>query len=310
MRSMSVNSSVVDETVVESWFISTDIVISSFVVLFIVIDTICLLTLVVDKRCHTVPMLLLGNTFLTSIVFQSVLLSLLVFTIENDRHRRRWQDALCVFRGYLIIASSTLVFYSFVLQAIYRYIYVRFPTYLLWRTIRFQLVLIGLTWLLAFLFCTALIATGDIVYDADNQICQLPFRLSFAMLYTAFFLNVLPMLLIVVLYMKLLQHVKEMSKRVGSAHRLSRARRELKMVKRTVLLVMTLAASSLPYLAFIVMSFFGRAPKYHVRFALVGLDASCLVGTLILLHSNDPLKAALMRRIRKRTNVVDTVRVA
>ncbi len=55
-----------------------------------------------------------------------------------------------------------------------------------------------------------------------------------------------------------------MSKHVTPANILSRAQRELKMVRRTVILLTILIILDFPYSIFILMSFFTGIYKYHL----------------------------------------------
>ncbi len=69
--------------------------------------------------------------------------------------------------------------------------------------------------------------------------------------------------MIMFIYFKLLGYVKQMRKRVSTANNLSRAHRELKMVRRTGILVTTLVIVCFPFALFVLLSFFNQAPKYH-----------------------------------------------
>ena len=72
--------------------------------------------------------------------------------------------------------------------------------------------------------------------------------------------------------------LNEMSKRVTTANILSRAQRELKMVRRTVILVTILVTACFPYALFLLLSFFNQAPKYHFRIAFVFIDVVSVIG--------------------------------
>jgi predicted membrane protein len=98
--------------------------------------------------------------------------------------------------------------------------------------------------------------------------------------------------------------VKEMSKRVTFANTLSRAQRELKMVRRIVILVIGVTTIGFPYALFILMSFFNRAPKYHLRIAYMFINLAMVFVMVALFQFTDPLKSSIMKRIKRRTNVI------
>jgi hypothetical protein len=95
-----------------------------------------------------------------------------------------------------------------------------------------------------------------------------------------------------------------MSKHVTIANTLSRAQRELKMVRRTVILVTILVISCFPYALFLFLSFFNSTPKYHFRIGFAFIDVSLLLMMIVLFQFTDPVKTSLMKRINRRSNMV------
>ncbi|CAF1496520.1 unnamed protein product [Rotaria sordida] len=106
------------------------------------------------------------------------------------------------------------------------------------------------------------------------------------------------------IYLKLVRYVKEMSKRVTPINVLDREEKELRMVQRTVILVIMLLAFGIPYTIIICMSFFTNPPKYHSRIAFVFIDVSLVFVLIALFKFTDPLRTSLMRRVNGRTNTV------
>ena len=95
-----------------------------------------------------------------------------------------------------------------------------------------------------------------------------------------------------------------MSKRVASNNRLSRAKQELKMVRRTVILVSILVIYCLPYAMFIVLSFFISIPKYQARISYLLIDPSYLFAIIALYQFTDPLKESIRKNFFKQNNHV------
>jgi len=98
----------------------------------------------------------------------------------------------------------------------------------------------------AFAYPIVFIFTGEIIYNIDNQICQVPLRLSFFIIYMGGCLDIISISLIIFVYFKLIRYVKQMNKRVTSVNGLLRVQRELKMVRRVVILLMILFTSGFP----------------------------------------------------------------
>ncbi|CAF4124979.1 unnamed protein product [Rotaria sp. Silwood2] len=106
----------------------------------------------------------------------------------------------------------------------------------------------------------------------------------------------------------MVRFVRKMRQRVTPVNRLLHAQRELRMIRRIVLLVSILVAFGFPYQTFIFMSFFNSAPKYHFRMAFTFIDVSLVFILIALFEITEPLKTSLMKRINFRpTNVIRTV---
>jgi hypothetical protein len=291
-------------TTVESWFIPLDILASICLILTIILATIFLFLIILDKTCHTVPMILTGNICLTGLICGIVHFSINVFALQNDLKQIQYQDSFCIFRGYLSYASAALHNYSYVSSAIYRYITIVYPTRLFWQSARMQILLIGLAWILAFIFPLLFIFTGEIIYNVDNQICQVPLRFSFSILYAPHFIYIIPVNLVIFIYLKLVRYVRGMNQRVTPANTLSRAQRDLKMVRRIVILIHILFIAGFPLTLFLFLSFANRAPKYHFRIGFIFVDASMLFIMIALFQFTDTLKASARKIINSRANRV------
>jgi hypothetical protein len=139
---------------------------------------------------------------------------------------------------------------------------------------RFQFLLICLSWIFGFAYPIAFLFTGQILVT-------------------------IPVFVTIFIYFKLVRYVKQMEKRVTPVNALSRVHREL---KRTVILVTILLTLCFPYAMFIFLSFFIQIPMYHYRIAFVFLDVSHTFVMIALLIFTDSLKTSIMKRINGRPN--------
>jgi hypothetical protein len=147
--------------------------------------------------------------------------------------------------------------------------------------------------------------TGDITYNYDNQICQIPLRLSFSLIFVICNAYLIPVWVIQLIYFKLVRYVKEMSGRVTTTgNSLSRIERELKMVRRIVIIVTILVILGLPYTVFIFMSFFTDPPKYHFQIAGLFINSAVLLVMIALFIFTDPLKSSVFKRINRRPETI------
>ncbi|CAF1427118.1 unnamed protein product, partial [Adineta ricciae] len=113
---------------IQAWFIPLDILAITSMICVILLSIVYLFLLIVDKACHTVPMLLIGNTCFIAFLAACSILSMSIFTLQNDLKQIKYQDPYCIFRGYTAYVVCTLFNFSFVLQAVHRYLTVVYPT--------------------------------------------------------------------------------------------------------------------------------------------------------------------------------------
>jgi hypothetical protein len=106
------------------------------------------------------------------------------------------------------------------------------------------------------------------------------------------------------IYLKLVLYVRGMGTRVTPVNTLFHAQRELRMVRRTVILITILFIFGFPYTLFVFMSFFTSIPTYHFRIAYIFFDVSVVCVMIALFQFTDPLKMSIMKRINERTNIV------
>ncbi|CAF0788133.1 unnamed protein product [Adineta steineri] len=154
-----------------------------------------------------------------------------------------------------------------------------------------------LTWMAAFIFACSHIATNAIKYSVDDQICQLPIHLSFLSVYNPFCIYIIPINGIEFIYLKLIRYVKEMNKRATIVNILLRAKKELKMVFRVVILISV-------FLIFVFMRFMTSPPKYHFRIALTLIEISLVFVMIVLFKFTDPVRTSIMKRINRRLDIV------
>ncbi|CAF0714547.1 unnamed protein product [Adineta steineri] len=249
-------------------------------------------------------MMFVANSCLAQIIFGSCTIGMTLFTLQNDLKQIWYYNSFCHFLGYYGYVVTALQNCSYLLPAIYRYFVVVYPNRVSWQSVKIQISLICLTWIFAFVYPIAFLFTGDIVYNVDNQICQMTLKFSFPIIYMAFCAYMLPVSMIMFIYFKLVQYVREISKHITPVNTLSRAKLELKMVRRIVILISILLILGLPYTIFIFMSFFNSAPKYHFRIAYIFINVSFLLVIITLYTFTEPLKASIMKRFNSRPNAI------
>ncbi|CAF1090787.1 unnamed protein product [Adineta steineri] len=247
-------------------------------------------------------MILIVNSCFSELLLASRMFSITIVELLNDLRHIQYQDSFCIFRSYIGYVFCAGQFYSYLLQANYRYMTAVYPSRLLWQSKRLQIFLIGLSWIFAFVFTIPHMLTSEIQYYIDDQLCELPLHLSFISIYNIVCIYLIPMNGIIFIYFKLIQYVKEINRRVTPANVLSRAKRELQMVKRIVILVSIELTLGIPYTIFLLMGFINQPPKYSIRIAFSFVDVSLLFIMIALFQFTDPIKTIVMKKFNRRPN--------
>ncbi|CAF0842153.1 unnamed protein product [Adineta steineri] len=291
----------------QAWFIPIDILLIICLTLAIILAMIFLFIVFIDSSCQTVAMILIANSCFSGLSLAVALLWSTIVTFHNDLNQIQYQDATCIMRAYFIYVTFAALCYSLLLQAIYRYIIVIYPNRLSWQSKQRQLFLICLSWIFVFLYAVPVLLKGDIRYEVDDQICQMPLHLAVITVYNSICVYFVPVSGIIFIYVKIVLYVKEMGKNVTTANSLFRAQRELKMVHRIGILISILLGLGVPYASFLFMGFFTSPPKYHYRIAYIFIDISLVFVIITLFKFTDPIKLAIRKRINRRTNVIATI---
>ncbi|CAF4094364.1 unnamed protein product, partial [Adineta steineri] len=210
-------------------------------------------------------MLLVANTSFASLIMGCSTFSMAIFSLHNDLKQLQYQDSLCITRVYLFHSAFCALNFSFFLQALYRYMTVVYQNHRLFQSVGYRSLLICLTWLSGAIGPGIAVLTNEITYTVENQICQIQLHLSAPTIFGTLWNYTLPISMLMLIYFKIVRYVKKMGNNVTTLNTLARAKRELKMIRRIVILVMTLIAVCFPYVVMILMSFFTTPIKYHDR---------------------------------------------
>ena len=270
----------------------------------VILSLIYLLIILIDKECHRVSMILVGNSILSGFLFGFDMFGTGLFTLINDLKGINDEDSLCLFRGFVGYIVTSLQNYSYLIQSIYRYLIVVYPTRLSFQSIKFQMFLIISTWIWGILCPIPYLLTNSIQYDVENEICQMKMRLSFLNAYNALSVYCIPISLTIFIYFKLVRYVHRISQNINSTNHIIRARRELKMVRRILILIIGVATIGFPYAIFVFLSFFTNPPKYNFRIAYIFVNASLAFVIIALLQFNQPIKTFLINKIYRRRNQI------
>ncbi|CAF1126187.1 unnamed protein product [Adineta steineri] len=148
----------------QSWFIPIDILLLICLFLAILLAFLFLFIILIDKTCHTIPMMFLANSCFACLFFTIIMFWATIISLYNDLKQISYEDSFCIFRGYMTYVTGGELFYGYLLQAIYSYMTVVYPTRLFWQSAKFQLFLICLMWASVFICILPILLSHEIKY--------------------------------------------------------------------------------------------------------------------------------------------------
>ena len=86
-----------NRTIVERWFIPIDSLMISSAILIIILSSIFVFVILFEKSCHTVAMLLTGNSCVSAFIWGSCLLGSSLSILKKDLQKIAYEDPLCIY---------------------------------------------------------------------------------------------------------------------------------------------------------------------------------------------------------------------
>jgi len=281
---------------IDNWFLLTiDLSMIICSSLSIVLTIFFLIVIFYDRTCHTKAIFLVANSFFSILILSINSFGSFVYSFRNDFNQIEFADIFCYLYGYLGYSLSSIQNLSYFLQSLYSYTISVYPYDLFWQTYRTQILLIIFSWLFGFIYPLQFLLTNQLKYDVDNQMCQIPLRFTFSIVFITHCVFVIPMISILFVYMKLVRYIRRLNKRTIPLNVLRRTQCQLKLVRHLVILVGFISMICFPYAVFVFMSFFMKPPKYHLRIAIGSINFSSLIVIFIQFQFTDSLRTAVKR---------------
>ena len=136
-----------------------------------IFGTLCAITFIVIVIHHrefwTTTILLAFNSAIAGLIINVASGSQALYQLNSDGN-----DALCVFRGFLLHAATGLLYQTLCVQTIYRLFVVVYATR---RYLQSKQIIISITiiqWLISITFGIPTLVLDRIVYQPGSHICQ------------------------------------------------------------------------------------------------------------------------------------------
>ena len=233
-------------------------ILEGFVIAFAsssLLTSLLILTLIlirIRRLATNVPIILTCNTYIALIGASFMtLLTLLYAVTENRDPSMVTHDNLCQIRSYANHTFICAFYYSCVLQASFRLCRVVFPKR---KALQSRgmcwLAIIG-QWTLASVYILVYLLLADFEYQPDVHSCWLSFTNVRALASIMAFAYVVPLLIMVLIYGRLIQHIRQTSALQHS--RQSSNKRDVLVVKRIIILLLSAMSMGIPTGCLLIM---------------------------------------------------------
>ncbi|CAF3410710.1 unnamed protein product [Rotaria socialis] len=211
----------------------------------------------------------------------------------------------CRWRGFLIHAVLCILYDSYVLQATFRFFRVVFPRRKILHNFPVYCLVILVVSLFGLISISPVIIRDDVIYLPSEYYCQTPFTNIPGIVYIAVRLFFLPIVFIAIIYLCLLNHIGRQanSLRYRHRHRSRHNRRNLKVIRRLLLMLTTLIFLGLPSMIFLTILILTRhLVSLTYRIGWLSVSFSLVFLAYMLIQLTRPLRKTMRRLFRRETS--------
>ncbi|CAF1123880.1 unnamed protein product [Adineta ricciae] len=266
------------------------------------VGLICSLTfiliVVTYRSLQTVTIMLAFNSAVAGFIINVTCGCQAIYQIISDGN-----DQLCSFRGFLLHAATGLLYHTLCVQALRSLFVVVFSAQ---RSLQSKPIIASITivqWLISIMFAIPALVIGRIVYQAGSHICQASLNDLVIFLYLSIFIYFGPVTFILSIYTRIVYFAKHRPFSVNAPTRIAderRQRRELRFVRRLLIVAMVIGFMSCPYILFFLRAqIFSNAERlpYAQRLSFIFLSFGYAIWMLLNLAHTDEVRKHLFSKI-------------
>ena len=177
----------------------------------------------------------------------------------------------CYRHAFVFYVGITALFYSYVLQACFRFLRVVFDRFRQIHNISFINKCLFLKWLLAFLSMTYGIFLDSFKYISETYHCQIPFSDTRALLVLSISIYFGPLVLSTIMYLYMMYYVKNMTRSLALRNHQRSNQRDFVVTRSIIISNLIIFAISLPvfilWLSYMISGYL-HPLIYHLEWVL------------------------------------------
>lgn len=266
---------------------------------------IILISMNIRPLKSNVALFLIGNTYLTLLLLATSMLITYGYNQYGNLHPSSWLGGRwCQIRTYLAYVFISAVYYSFVLQAMFRLARIVFYKHKILQSLSVSVTGLVIQWMLSFLFFLIYILLDDLQYLPFEFNCWVAFENIRGLVMLTIFIYGITTSTISLLYMYIIRYIH---KRNNTQRRQHSNQRDLTILKRLVILITIVTGAGFPTVVVISIYIYTNrivAFAYHIQG--VSLSIGVFV-TAVSLAFITPQIQGMLRRRHRQVHPVSTV---
>jgi hypothetical protein len=239
-----------------------------------------------DRTAHLLSL----NMYVSLCIGCAIMLNIYCYTLYGHLHVNiSFDGQWCYIKAYLFYVSGCGFFYSYLLQAIYRFCRIVFYRKPALQSFKLYVYGIIIQWILSFLQVIPVLLLGTFEYLPYDYHCQIPINNILGLIIGLSLVHMIPVFLTTICYIYTMVYFRRISTRVRSIRQQAKDRRDFVAFTRVFVLLGVIIVSGMPTLGISLFSqFSGYLPYWSTQFQWLSATFSiCCVSVILIFVSSN-----------------------
>jgi hypothetical protein len=239
-----------------------------------------------DRTAHLLSL----NMYISLCIGCAIMLNIYCYTLYGHLHINiSFDGQWCYIKAYLFYVSGCGFFYSYLLQAIYRFCRIVFYRKPALQSFKLYVYGIIIQWILSFLQVIPVLLLGTFEYLPYDYHCQIPIHNILGLIIGLSLVHMIPVSLTTICYIYTMVYFRRISTRVRSIRQQAKDCRDFVAFTRVFVLLGVIITSGMPTLGISLFSqFSGYLPYWSTQFQWLSATFSiCCVSVILIFVSSN-----------------------
>ena len=204
----------------------------------------------------------------------------------------------CRMRSYIGLVSCIAKVFSYVIQAISRYMSTVLSQHRQSITFREHIIMIIISWLFSIILSSLmLISPIAFQYEVESRLCVLTSKVFHTSLTIIIIGYILPVNIIILLYYLIIRYITRANRSRLNTATIQNNKRNLKVIRNILKLLAVGIIGGAPYFLSIIINRISQTPRSLYSISVLSIVFSALVESATIFFTNDDIKKILSTKI-------------